>query len=465
MTHQRLEEHEEVIQGMYQHLLEMLVMRFEELKKEQKALKDRAETEITNLCERVMSLEIIDLKAVKQLIRQRVAKALVAREANLNNGNENRNEAENCNEVNGGLGGVTLVAKACTYKGFLRCQPRNFEGTEWVTIGINEAYGMSWDDLIKLKIMVYCPRNEIQKLENNIQGNVTSSKPTQLQDAIKMASSLMGQKVCAYAAKNAENKRKWENNPRDNRVQQPPFKRQNVARAYTVRANEKKAYAVTLPYCNKYVGCAIELADRRVIGSDTIIKGCMLYFIDHPFNIDLMLVELGNFNVIIGMDWLSKYHAISICDEKHVRIPYGNKLLTIQGYGSNDGSNSRMCIDYRELNKLTVKNHYPLLMVDDLFDQLQGSSVYSKIDLRSGYHQLIVREDDIPKTVVKTRYGHYKFQVMPFGLTNASEKELNTRQCRWLELLSDFDYEIRYHPGKANVVANATTSLSLNDDN
>nr|GEW41100.1 putative reverse transcriptase domain-containing protein [Tanacetum cinerariifolium] len=79
----------------------------------------------------------------------------------------------------------------------------------------------------------------------------------------------------------------------------------------------------------------------------------------------------------------------------------------------------RMCIDYREQNKLTVKNHYPLPRIDDLFDQLQGSSVYSKIDLRSEYHQLRVREEDIPKPAFRTRYWHYEFQVMPFGLTNA----------------------------------------------
>ncbi|GJZ15437.1 putative reverse transcriptase domain-containing protein, partial [Tanacetum coccineum] len=82
-----------------------------------------------------------------------------------------------------------------------------------------------------------------------------------------------------------------------------------------------------------------------------------------------------------------------------------------------DGS-FQMCIDYQELNKLTVKNRHPLPRIDDLFDQLQGSSVYSKIDLRSGYHQLRVREGDIPKMAFKTRYGHYEFQVMPFGLTN-----------------------------------------------
>nr|GFB69685.1 putative reverse transcriptase domain-containing protein [Tanacetum cinerariifolium] len=78
-----------------------------------------------------------------------------------------------------------------------------------------------------------------------------------------------------------------------------------------------------------------------------------------------------------------------------------------------------MCIDYCELNKLTVKNRYPLSRIDDLFDQLQESRVYSKIELRSGYHQLRVHEEDIPKTAFRTRYGHYEFQVMPFGLTNA----------------------------------------------
>ncbi|GKB15119.1 putative reverse transcriptase domain-containing protein [Tanacetum coccineum] len=96
-------------------------------------------------------------------------------------------------------------------------------------------------------------------------------------------------------------------------------------------------------------------------------------------------------------------------------LPWGAPVLFVK---KKDGS-FRMCINYRELNKLTVKNRYPLPRIDDLFDQLQGSSVYSKIDLRSGYHQLRVRDEDIPKTTFRTRYSHYEFQVIPFGLTNA----------------------------------------------
>ncbi|GKB48981.1 putative reverse transcriptase domain-containing protein [Tanacetum coccineum] len=108
--------------------------------------------------------------------------------------------------------------------------------------------------------------------------------------------------------------------------------------------------------------------------------------------------------------------------------PWGAPVLFVKKkYGS-----FRMCIDYHELNKLTVKNHYPLPRIDDLFDQLQGSSVYSKIDLRSGYNQLRIKEEDIPITAFRTRYGHFEFQVIPFRLTNAPAvfMDLMNRVCK-----------------------------------
>ena len=88
-------------------------------------------------------------------------------------------------------------------------------------------------------------------------------------------------------------------------------------------------------------------------------------------------------------------------------------------FAKKKGKTLRLCIDYRQLNRVIIQNRYPLPRIDDLFDQLRGARVYFKIDLHTGYHQLRVRETDIPKTAFRTRYGHFEFTVMSFGLTNA----------------------------------------------
>nr|GFC31348.1 putative reverse transcriptase domain-containing protein [Tanacetum cinerariifolium] len=201
----------------------------------------------------------------------------------------------------------------------------------------------------------------------------------------------------------------------------------------------------------------VELADGRIIGLNTILRSCTLNLLNHPFNIDLMPVELDlsglpptrpvefQIDLVPGVAPVARapYRLApsemkelaeqlkELSDKGFIRpssSPWGAPVLFVK---KKDGS-FWMCIDYREIKKLTVKNRYPLPRIDDLFDQLQGSSVYSKIDLRSGYHQLRVREEDIPKIAFRTRYGHYEFQVMPFGLTNAPAvfMDLMNRVCK-----------------------------------
>nr|GEW94927.1 putative reverse transcriptase domain-containing protein [Tanacetum cinerariifolium] len=383
----------------------------------------------------------------------------------------------------------------------------------------------------------------ISGLPDNIHRNVMSTRPKTLDETVELANDLMDQKLRTYAERQNESKRKANDSPRNNQ-QQPHKNRNSVAqgRVYALGGRDaspdSNVITGTFLLNNRYgkilfdtgtdrsfvsttfstliditpttleTHYDVELADGKIIGVNTIIRGCTLNFMNHPFNIDLMPIPLGSFDNIIGMDWLTKYHRVIICDEKIVRVPFRREILIFQGNGDNQieesrlniisctkaqeylskgcdvflahvttkeaqdksegkrlenvpivrdfpnvfpedlpgipparpvefqidlkGGSYRTCIDYHKLNKLTVKNRYPLPRIDDLFDQLQGSSVYSKIDLPSGYHLLRVREEDIPKTAFRTRYGHYELQVMPFGLTNAQAVfiDLMNRVCK-----------------------------------
>nr|GEV58838.1 putative reverse transcriptase domain-containing protein [Tanacetum cinerariifolium] len=150
----------------------------------------------------------------------------------------------------------------------------------------------------------------------------------------------------------------------------------------------------------------VEIADDKVVVMSNVYRKVEIEIDDNMFRIDLIPIMLGVFDI----------------------FTMGSFDLFVK---KKDGS-MRMCIDYRKLNKVTVINVYPLPRIDDLFDQIQDARWFLKIDLRSGYHQLKVQEEDIPKTAFRTRYGHFKFVVMTFGLTNALVifMDLMNRVCR-----------------------------------
>ncbi|GJR21940.1 reverse transcriptase domain-containing protein [Tanacetum coccineum] len=273
----------------------------------------------------------------------------------------------------------------------------------------------------------------------------------------------------------------------------------------------------------------VELADGKIVGVDTIMQGCTLNFLNHPFNIDLMPVELGSFDVIISMDWLRRCHAVIVCNEKLVRIPYGNETLIFHGNESNNERESRLTIiscskaqeymakgclpparpvefqidlipgaapvaraPYRlapsemkelseQLQELSNKGLIrpssspwgaPVLFVKKKDGSFRMCAVLMQRDKVIAYasRQLKIHEKNYTThdlelgSVVFTLkiWRHYLCGTKCTVFTDhkslqhiLDQKELNMRQRRWLELLSDYDCDIRYHPGKANVVADA----------
>ncbi|GJR39231.1 putative reverse transcriptase domain-containing protein [Tanacetum coccineum] len=227
----------------------------------------------------------------------------------------------------------------------------------------------------------------------------------------------------------------------------------------------------------------IETASGQLVEIDKVIKGCKLEIEGHVFDIDLIPFGHGSFDVIIEIEFRielipgatpvvkSPYRLApseleeflgqikELQDKGFIRpslFPWGAPVLFVK---KKDGS-FRMCIDFRELNKLTVKNRYLLPRTDDLFYQLQGLQFFSKIDLRSGYHQLRVHEDHIPKTAFRTHYGHFEFTVMPFGLTNAPAvvMDLMNRVCRpYLDKHVINSDGIHVNPSKIEAVKNWKT--------
>nr|GEV62972.1 putative reverse transcriptase domain-containing protein [Tanacetum cinerariifolium] len=486
--------------------------------------------------------------AIRQLVADSVTAALEAQTVNMANADDtNKNPKPR----------EAFVARKCSYKEFMSCQPFNFKGSEgavglirwfecielvfsrsnctedckvkfatgtlteealswWnsfaLHIRIEEAYKITWEainiaqrlmDQVTKHTPVQVPSDHKRKFDdrrtfNN--NNYCNTNTNNRYNYYQPQQNQMQEAVRPYAATPAENNRHYANQCRkttNNNAQGRAymlrdrnayrdlnvvtgifFLNQHLARVLFDSGADKSFVSISLslmlniPPITIDTFYNIKLADGSLVSTNTVIQGVTLTLLNQPFKIDLMPIKLGSFDVIIGMNWLSKYHAKIMCDEKVVQIPINDKTLIIQAQVMDKKFDEKrlenipvvrefpdvfpedlhglppirqvefqidlipgttpvacalyrlapseiqelsdqlqeMCIDYQELNKLTVKNRYPLPKIDDLFDQLQGSSVYSKIDLRSGYHQLRVRDEDIPKTTFRTRYGHYEFQ-------------------------------------------------------
>ncbi|GJU33166.1 putative reverse transcriptase domain-containing protein [Tanacetum coccineum] len=438
------------------------------------------------------------------------------------------------------------------------------------------AVSMSWNDFKFMLIQEFCPSHEMQKLESElwnhamvgaghaaytdrfhelarlvphlvtpesrmieryvyglalqICGMVAATEPKTIQKAVQIFGALINEAMRNGSIKKVE-MRGNVGEPSKDRSGRDDNKRTRTVNAFLLllsacpRLNRAQGSEENRP--NQVAGLEpsnlgfkyeIEIASGQLVEIDKVIKGCKLEIEGHVFD-TIFTFGHGSFDVIIEEIVVVRDFLEVFPDDLSGLPPTQEiefQIELIPGATPKKDGSLRMCIDYRELNKLTVKNRYPLPRIDDLFDQLQGSQFFSKIDLRSGYHQLRVHEDDIPKTTFIENFSkiaesltiltqksktfdwgeerELAFQTLKDKLCNApvlflpdgpkdfmvycdasgidltksviytdhkslqhifSQKELNMRQRRWIELFSDYDCEIRYHPGKANVVADA----------
>nr|GEU89897.1 putative reverse transcriptase domain-containing protein [Tanacetum cinerariifolium] len=411
------------------------------LRRIQRDLREMTETTLPRRLRGVTSTKRSKRAAMEKLIADRVAEAISEHE---------RNRPNPANV--GGSGNV----QGCSHKTFMNGKPYPFNGTEGVvstfeglaltwwnenmhTLGLGNANSIPWNEFKTMMNTKYYPATEIQRMEQElptltlkgddikaykncfhelalmcpdlvptekkkieryikgfperIKGNVTSSKPTTLHDAINMARELIEQVVQGRAARIDCYEK----------IVCIPLPNGEILEVQGERPKKDTRLLLCI------------MADEKKLDDIHIVRD----FPESPYRLaPSEMIELSN--------QLKELQEKGFIRTSH--SPWGAPVLFVK---KKDGA-LRMCIDYRELNKLTIKNRYPLPMIDDLFDQLQGACCFSKIDLCSGYHQLRVREEDIPKTAFRTHYGHFEFTVMPFGLTNAPTifLDLMNRICK-----------------------------------
>nr|GEY88083.1 reverse transcriptase domain-containing protein [Tanacetum cinerariifolium] len=327
-----------------------------------------------------------------------VAKGLAARDADRNTNDDDshvsRTGARRTERV------TRRPEKKMTDKYCPRGEIKKLESELWnLRVKSNDvvSYNQLFQELALLYVQMFPEESDkleryVGGLPDMIHGRVVASRPKTMQEEIEMENELMDKRNNTLAERQAENKRKFNDTFGNNQSQQ---QQQNKS----LCAPKRHKY-------NKIGHFARDCRSTTHVNTANNQRGngtgqnptCYECGGQGNFKKDCLKLKNNNRELSDQLKELSEKGFI-----RPSSSPWG---LFVK---NKDGS-FRMCIDYRELNKLTVKNHYPLPRIDDLFDQLQGSSVYSKIDSRSRYHQLRVRKEDIPKTAFRTRYGHYEFQ-------------------------------------------------------